>query len=139
MFGSSELDYFKEHPEFNEEFEVFSETEEEAYRLLCPQMIKTLCDLKNRWDAPVYLSFVKNKIYVAITTPSGFLTSDIKEDVTETKHIKNLFEELTCCFSIIESLNETKKIPIDINPAKNLDTPDYENLKIDKDKKNRFM
>lgn len=139
MFGSSDLDYFKEHPEFNEEFEVFSETEEEAYRLLCPQMIKTLCDLKKRWDAPVYLSFVKNKIYIAINTPSGFLTSDIKEDVTQTKHIENLFEELTCCFSIIESLQESEKMPIDIDSGKKPDTPNYEDVKINESKKNRFM
>lgn len=124
LFQGAKLVYLEEHPEFEKEFVVYSKDEDEARRILTPGLIEAIYDLRYKWDTRLRISFINQHIYVALSNSKNFFHPDIHRTVLDDFLLKELYDELALCFSVIEDLSiEQKK---GYSPKKNWNTSSNE-------------
>ena len=80
-----------EDTEFENDFMVYSTDQVEARYILSTSLMERITRLKRKIDKPIMLSFNKNKLYLGIQHPYGFLClnkeeSLLKSDVFETNN-----------------------------------------------------
>lgn len=105
FFQRSNLVYMEGHPEFEKEFVVYSKNEDEVYRILSPNLLQAIYDLRYKWNAKLRISFIDQQMYVAMPTNKDFFYPDIKRSILEDNLLKELYDELALCFSVIENLS----------------------------------
>ena len=118
FFRRSSMVYMKGHPEFEKEFVVYSKDEAEVYRILSPNLLQAIYDLRYKWKTRLSISFIGREIYVAMPTNKNFFDPDMKHSVLEDKLLQELYDELALCFSVVEDLSvehEPNKIRAALN------------------------
>lgn len=134
FFKRSTMVYMEDHPEFEKEFVVYSQVEEEAYRILSPDLLQAIYDLRYKWLTRLSISFIGHQVYVAMPTSKNFFHPDIKESILEDKLLKELYDELALCFAVVEDLSlehepgESRailnpKLGVDYNRSSSKDNP----------------
>jgi len=109
LFQKGSMVYLKEHPEFEKEFVVYAQSEEEARRILTPTMIGAIYNLKYKWDRPLRVSFVGTNVYIALSTSQNYFKADVNKSVLEDALLKELYDELALCFAVVEDMSGIKK------------------------------
>lgn len=104
LFQRSAMVYMKDHPEFEKEFVVYGKDEEEVYRILSPNLLQAIYDLRYKWNIRLSISFIGHEMYIAMPTKKNFFKPDIEHSVLEDKLLKELYDELALCFSVVEDL-----------------------------------
>ncbi len=66
-----------EHESFNDLFVIYAEHTDEARHLLSDGMLDAIVEYKNKVDKDVYVSFVKDDIYIAVSEPKDILEPNI--------------------------------------------------------------
>lgn len=114
FFQGAKMVYLEDHPEFEKAFVVYSQNEDEAYRILTPTLVQAIYDLRYKWNVTMRLSFIDNQIYVALSTSKNFFQPNIKKSVLEDDLLNELYDELALCFAVVEDLSEEN--PSSYNP-----------------------
>lgn len=130
FFKRSTMVYMEGHPEFEKEFVVYSKNEEEAYRILTPNLLQAIYDLRYKWQTQLSISFIGHKIYVAMPTEKDFFNPNINRSILEDKLLQELYDELALCFAVVEDLSLEHKpdesrilLNSTINPSNSKDNP----------------
>ena len=66
-FGLTKSTVKFDTPDFERFFEVFSQDHEEARRVLTPNFLELLLELRNRYNAKIYCTFKENNVYMLIS------------------------------------------------------------------------
>jgi len=99
-----------EDPEFEKEFVVYSNDQVEARYILSPSLIKRILDYKKKANKRVHLSFVDNKLYVAVSFTKNLFEPRILKSVIDFAPIQEYYEDLCLAISIVEELNLNLRI-----------------------------
>ncbi|CAA6800404.1 MAG: Unknown protein [uncultured Aureispira sp.] len=105
FFKGSSMVYMEGHPEFEKEFVVYSKHKEEVHRVLSPNLLQAIYDLRYKWKTRLSISFIGHEMYVALPTNKDFFDPDIQRSVLEDKLLQELYNELALCFSVVEDLS----------------------------------
>lgn len=103
LYQGKKMVYFEEHPEFEKQFVVYTNEEEEARRLLTPSLLETIYNLRNKWKNQIHIAFKSGKIFLALPLKKNLFESDISRSLTKDNVIEDLYQEMALCFSAIES------------------------------------
>lgn len=92
------------HPQFDQLFKVYTVDPEDGHQLLSSAMCSAIIALQNKLKTDIYLSFIDQKVYIAIRNAEDYFEIDPKESVLENSTFLKLYEELTLCFDVVELL-----------------------------------
>lgn len=106
FFSKGQLVYLDNHPEFEKQFVVYSTDEALALKLLKPPLLEAIGELRNKWDARPRLSFIGNRVYVAIQTRRNLFKVNPHKNLVEEQQeiIEELYDEVALCIGIVETI-----------------------------------
>lgn len=95
-----------EDPDFNRQFDVFSNNQTEARFLLTTTFMERFKHLKEIFNTNhIRASFQNNSVLIAISSNKDlFVLGNITKPVTDTQEVQTLFEEFAAVLSLIEVL-----------------------------------
>ncbi|MCS7300299.1 MAG: DUF3137 domain-containing protein, partial [Fimbriimonadales bacterium] len=103
-----------EDPEFEKAFKVFSTDPIEARYILTPNLIRRIVEFRAKKQAPIRLSFIASRVFVAIPTrhdhfepPSLFAPAN---KLLDPAVIAQYFEELKFALAVVDELNLNTRI-----------------------------
>ncbi|RKY37013.1 MAG: Galanin [Candidatus Omnitrophota bacterium] len=99
-----------EDPEFEKLFAVYGNDQIEARYVLSTSLMKRVVDFKNKTGKKIYLSFVRSKIFVAISYHKDLFEPKVFSTVLSFTPIKEYFENLRLAVDIVEDLNLNTRI-----------------------------
>ena len=97
-------------PDFEKEFKVVADDPVEAHYLLTPNIMEKLVALKKRANAPVYLSFNLNKLFIAIENGGEWFEPTLFKSLLSIDIFKSYIENLNLILGIVEELNLNRRI-----------------------------
>ncbi len=97
-------------PEFEKEFKVYADDPVEAHYLLTPSVMERLTALKRRADAPLYISFRLDKLFIAIADEDGRFEPPLFRSLLGIEIFKAYIENFNLILSIVEELNLNRRI-----------------------------
>lgn len=97
-------------PEFEKLFVVYSDDQIEARYILSMSLMKRIVDFKNKTKKQIYLSFVGNKIFVAVPYTRNLFEPSIFKTVLDFNPIQQYCEDLQLAVGIIDELNLNTRI-----------------------------
>ncbi|WP_281951744.1 DUF3137 domain-containing protein [Nitrosophilus kaiyonis] len=110
IFKKQGLELVKlDHPQFEKEFVVYSSDQIEARYILTTNLMEKLVRMKKKLNKPIYISFVNNHIFVAISDIDSFEPS-IFSSLFDISLIKNYIITLKYTVGLVEELNLNKKL-----------------------------
>jgi hypothetical protein len=90
--------------EFEEKYEVYSDSQIEARYILTPVMLEYMMELKKSLPKTEY-SFFDNRLFMNIRIKENYFeASNFFTPITSRKNIQKIFTELYLLFSIVETL-----------------------------------
>lgn len=111
------------YPKFEKDFTVYSHSKEMAYHVLTPAIVEGLYTIKEQWGVTPLISFIENKIYIAIPSKKNFFQASIHDSLLDPAPIEQLYQELSHCIAVIEHLGLViAKITLEENPPAPSDT-----------------
>jgi len=99
-----------EDPEFEQEFVVYGTDQVEARYILSTSLMERITSFKRKIDKPIMLSFNKNKLYLGVQQPHGFLSLDKRKNLTDPDTFKLLHDDISEAIGIVEDLNLNRRI-----------------------------
>jgi len=99
-----------ENPEFEKDFVVYSSNQVEARYILSTSLMERITNLKRKIDKPMMLSFHKNKFYMGIQQPHGFLSLNKSKSLLKPDIFEILYEDISVAIGIVEDLNLNRRI-----------------------------
>lgn len=99
-----------EDPEFEKYFVVYGNDQVEARYILSTSLMKRIVDFRKKANKDIYLSFVNNKIFVAISYRENLFEPRIFKTLLTFEPIQKYFEDLTLAVGIVEDLNLNTRI-----------------------------
>jgi len=99
-----------EDTEFENDFMVYSTDQVEARYILSTSLMERITRLKRKIDKPIMLSFNKNKLYLGIQHPYGFLCLNKKESLLKSDVFEKVHEDIYTAIGIVEDLNLNTRI-----------------------------
>lgn len=117
------------YPKFEKDFVVYSHSKEMAYHILVPSIVEGIHTIYKTWKVKPKLSFINNKIYVAIPAKETAFTPNIHESLIDNPNFKLVIEQLTTYFEVVQHLST--EVPKSTakeaeKPSSNDDFPDLE-------------
>ena len=97
-------------PSFEKEFKVVADDPVEAHYLLTPNIMEKLVLLKKRANAPVYLSFKLNKLFIAIANDGNWFEPTIFKSLLRIDVFRGYIENLNLVLGIVNELNLNRRI-----------------------------
>ncbi|WP_200762916.1 DUF3137 domain-containing protein [Nitrosophilus alvini] len=97
-------------PAFEKEFVVYSSDQIEARYILTHSLMKRVLDFKRKRKAPLYLSFVGNKIFIAIDYRKDLFEPAVFSSLLDFETAKEYVENLQLAVSVVEDLNLNRRI-----------------------------
>jgi len=97
-------------PAFEREFKVYSEDPVEAHYLLTPVIMEKLVALRKKADAPVYLSFRLDRLFIAIQNGGNWFEPTLFKSLLSIDVFKSYIENLNLILSIVEEFNLNRRI-----------------------------
>ncbi|CAA6814355.1 MAG: Unknown protein, partial [uncultured Aureispira sp.] len=107
------------YPKFEKDFTVYSHSKEMAYHVLVPSIVEGIHEIYKAWNVKPQLSFINNKIYVAIPAPKATFTPNIHESLLDNPNFVLVIEQLTMYFEVVKHLSiKTPKEPTEKKTVK---------------------
>ena len=97
-------------PAFEKEFKVYAQDPVEAHYLLTPNIMEKLVKLRRNANAPVYLSFRLDKLFVAIENGGEWFEPTIFRSLLRLEVFKSYVGNLELLLGIVEELNLNRRI-----------------------------
>jgi hypothetical protein len=99
-----------EDTEFENNFMVYSTDQVEARYILSTSLMERITQLKRKIDRPILLSFNKNKLYLGVQHPHGFLCLDKEKSLLHSNIFEKIHEDIKTAIGIVEDLNLNTRI-----------------------------
>jgi hypothetical protein len=99
-----------ENPQFEKLFEVYAEDQVEARYILSTNIMNKLVDFRNKTGHELYISFIGDKIYIAISTNGELFEPKINKTLYDFNIVKEYYEDLMLAAEIVEMLNLNLRI-----------------------------
>lgn len=93
------------YPKFEKDFIVYSHSKEMAYHILVPSIVEGIHAIYKTWKVKPQLSFINNKIYVAIPAKQATFTPNIHESLLDNPNFVLVIEQLTMYFEVVKLLS----------------------------------
>lgn len=93
------------YPKFEKDFTVYSHSKEMAYHILVPSIVEGIHEIYKTWKVKPQLSFIDNKVYVAIAAKQATFTPNIHESLLDNPNFVLVIEQLTMYFEVIKHLS----------------------------------
>ncbi len=97
-------------PEFEKQFVVYGSDQIEARYILSTSLMKRILDYKNRTKKSVFLSFIDNKLFFAISYYKNLFEPKLFMTLLNFNLIKEYYEDLELTIRIVEELNLNTRI-----------------------------
>ncbi len=97
-------------PAFEKEFKVIADDPVEAHYLLTPNIMEKVVQLRKRADAPIYLSFCHNKLFIAVLNGENWFKVPVFESLFRMNVVKQYIQSLGLVFGIVEELHLNRRI-----------------------------
>lgn len=94
-----------EDPEFEKDFVVYGTDQVEARYILSTSLMQRITALKRKIDKPIMLSFNKNKLYIGVQHPHGFLSLNKNKSLIKSNIFELLHADISAATAIVEDLN----------------------------------
>jgi len=99
-----------EDPEFEKEFVVYGESQVESRYILSTSLMKRILDFKKKTGRNIYLSFVNNRMNLAVSFKKNLFEPRIFRTVIKFEPIQEYFENLQLMIGIVDDLNLNTRI-----------------------------
>jgi hypothetical protein len=99
-----------EDTEFEKEFAVYSTDQVEARYILSPTMIERLMLIKQKIERDLYISFIHDRIYIAMPCDIEFLTPLIFRDMTQFETMEPIYYGIDALIDIAQDLHLNTRI-----------------------------
>ncbi len=99
-----------EDPEFEKLFVVYGTDQIEARYLLSASLMKRIVDFRKKADKGIRLSFVENRVFVAISYGMELFESKVFDSLTDIAQMQKYYEVLQTAVGIVEDLNLNRRI-----------------------------
>lgn len=95
---------------FNNEFDVYSKYDPEAFYLLTPQIMERLIVLKNKTEGRLLLSFSGSNLYVAVNNRQNAFEASIFGKLNIEKERNKVYNDIKLITNFVDELNLDEKI-----------------------------
>ncbi|MCX6694957.1 MAG: DUF3137 domain-containing protein [Candidatus Altiarchaeota archaeon] len=99
-----------EDPEFEKIFVVYGDDQIEARYVLSTSLMRRIVDFKNRTKRNVYLSFIENKLMVAIPEGRNLFEPRLFRSIVDYSQVEQYYNDLKFIVEIIDDLNLNTRI-----------------------------
>ncbi|MCK9225899.1 MAG: DUF3137 domain-containing protein [Candidatus Muirbacterium halophilum] len=99
-----------EDPEFEKEFAVYSDSQQQARYIISPALARRIIDYKNKAGLDITMSFIDSSVYVAISRNEGFFDPAIFEKTDNFTIVSKVYEELMLALDLINILDLNTRI-----------------------------
>jgi hypothetical protein len=96
------------HPKFERFFDAYSTSPTVAHKILTKDILDKICNLSATWRAPIRLSFISNRLYIAVPWRGNMFEPNLDLSLLDDRSIIQFYNQLAACFSIIEGFSTTK-------------------------------
>ena len=97
-------------PLFEKHFVVYGTRQIEARYILTHTMMQRLLDFKKRSSVPLYVSFINNQIYLALTYNKDLFEPTVFSSLLQYKLVKEYISTLQLAIGIIEELKLNERL-----------------------------
>lgn len=99
-----------ENSEFSKHFNVYSQDQVESRYILSTSLIEKLLKFRHQAHRNIYVSFVDDRIYIAIEYPEGLFEPNLYRNMLSFAPLREYFEAIQLMLSITEELNLDRQI-----------------------------
>lgn len=99
-----------EHTGFEEEFVVYGTDQIESRYILSTTFMERITTLKRKIDRPIMLSFIDDKLHIAIQHPDGFFSLPQNKNLVTSNAFELFLENISNAIMIVEDLDLNTKI-----------------------------
>jgi hypothetical protein len=99
-----------ESPEFNKEFITHSTDQVEARYILTPSLMERLCELNNRCNYTISLSFIDSSVYIAFPLEKDYFEPPVHKTLLGAEFISEDLEVIKFMYGIIRELDLNTRI-----------------------------
>ena len=99
-----------EDPEFEKLFAVYSTDAVEARFILSPKLIERITELKQHFYQDIYISFLQNKIYLAISSPDDLFAPGVFTDMHNEANIEKFYDRLRWLITFPEQFDLSTRV-----------------------------
>lgn len=99
-----------ENPDFSKEFITYSEDQIEARYILTPAMMDRLCELNNRCEKTITLSFTGSVMFIAFPLDKNYFEPPVFKTLLDSELLKEDLEVIRFMYGIINELDLNTRI-----------------------------
>lgn len=99
-----------EDPEFEKLFAVYSTDAVEARFILSPKLIERITELKQHFYQDIHISFLQNKIYLAISSPDDLFAPGVFTDLHNEANIEKFYDRLRWLITFPEQFDLSTRV-----------------------------
>lgn len=99
-----------EDPVFEKLFAVYSTDAVEARFILSPKLIERITELKQHFYQDIHISFIQNKIYLAISSPDDLFAPGVFTDLHNEANIEKFYERLRWLITFPEQFDLSTRV-----------------------------
>jgi hypothetical protein len=99
-----------EDPDFEREFVVYGGDQIEARYILSTSLMRRIYEYKNKTKKTMYLSFLNDKIYVALSYTKNLFEPKLFKSLLDFGVIQEYYEDLSYAAGLVEELNLNTRI-----------------------------
>lgn len=91
--------------EFNKMFKIYSEIEHDAFYILTPHFMEKIKKLYKELDAPIKLTFMKNKLHVAVNNGEDSFEYNVLNPINEEEIEQDIIKDIKLITDFVNELN----------------------------------
>ena len=99
-----------EDPEFEKLFAVYGDDQIQARYILSTSLMKRIVDFKKKTGRQIFLSFIRSRIYVAVSYNKSLFEPRLLRTLIDFAPIQEYFEDLQVAIGIVDDLNLNTRI-----------------------------
>ena len=91
--------------EFNKMFKIYSEIEHDAFYILTPHFMEKIKKLYKELDAPIKLTFMENKLHVAVNNGEDSFEYNVLNPINEKEIEQDIIKDIKLITDFVNELN----------------------------------
>lgn len=91
--------------EFNKMFKIYSEIEHDAFYILTPHFMEKIKKLYKELDAPIKLTFMENKLHVAVNNGEDSFEYNVLNPINEEEIEQDIIKDIKLITGFVNELN----------------------------------